>query len=130
MGDNLTFRISSALKDILGRDLIHDEYIAVFELVKNSFDAHATEVHITFENIESGKGRIIIKDNGKGMNYHDLTSKWLFVAYSAKKVGTEDENVDYRSNIYAQRRFAGAKVLKYQKLHRRLSLKENSIGFI
>lgn len=58
MGENLKFRVSSALKDILGRDLITDDFIAVFELVKNSFDAHATRVDIKFENIENGNGRI------------------------------------------------------------------------
>lgn len=109
MGENLKFRISSALKDILGRDLITDAFIAVFELVKNSFDAHATRVDIKFENIENGNGRIIIKDNGKGMNYEDLLNKWLFVAYSAKREGTEDDNYDYRNNIHANRPFAGAK---------------------
>lgn len=109
MGENLKFRISSALKDILGRDLITDDFIAVFELVKNSFDAHATRVDIKFENIESGDGRIIIKDNGKGMNYDDLLNKWLFVAYSAKREGTEDDDYDYRNNIHANRPFAGAK---------------------
>jgi len=109
MSESLKFRISSALKDILGRDLIHDDFIAVFELVKNSFDAYATTVKIKFEKIESGNGRIIIKDDGKGMNYEDLIHKWLFVAYSAKKEGTEDGSIDYRSNINVQRRFAGAK---------------------
>lgn len=109
MSEQLKFKISSALKDIIGRDLITDDFIAVFELVKNSYDAHATRVDITFENIESGNGRIIIKDNGKGMNYDDLINKWLFVAYSAKKEGTEDDNFDYRDSIYTNRPFAGAK---------------------
>ena len=36
-----TFRISSHLKDIIGRDLVTNEYVAIFELVKNSFDASA-----------------------------------------------------------------------------------------
>ncbi|MBS0645804.1 MAG: ATP-binding protein [Verrucomicrobia bacterium] len=103
----LQFRISSALKDIIGRDLITDDYIAVFELVKNSYDAHATKVEILFENIYSENAKIIIKDNGKGMNYDDIKNKWLFVAYSAKKEGTED--LDYRERIYQSRPFAGAK---------------------
>ncbi|MFT7012046.1 MAG: hypothetical protein ACJAWR_002070, partial [Flavobacteriales bacterium] len=30
----LQFKISSALKNIIGRDLITDDFIAVFELVK------------------------------------------------------------------------------------------------
>lgn len=103
------FRISSALKDIIGRDLITDEYIAIFELVKNSYDAYATRVDIYFEDIGTTTERIIIKDNGKGMDRDDLINKWLFVAYSAKREGKEDENFDYRDNIYSNRAFAGAK---------------------
>lgn len=109
MKNELKFKISSALKDIIGKDLITDDFIAVFELVKNSFDAYATRVDITFENINTNNAKIIIKDNGKGMNYEDLINKWLFVAYSAKKEGTEDKSFDYRDNIYVNRPFAGAK---------------------
>lgn len=109
MENLLKFRISSALKNIIGRDLITDDYIAVFELVKNSFDAHASRVDIYFKNIYGKNPKIVIVDNGKGMSYDDLLNKWLFVAYSAKKEGTEDDTYDYRSNIYSKRFFAGAK---------------------
>jgi len=103
----LNFKVSSGLKDIIGRDLITDDNIAVFELVKNSYDAHATKVKISFLNIYGSNPTIHIKDNGKGMSYVDLKTKWLFVAYSAKREGTEDK--DYRSKIYQDRPFAGAK---------------------
>ncbi|MFT4804919.1 MAG: signal transduction histidine kinase [Psychroserpens sp.] len=105
----LQFKISSALKNIIGSDLISDDFIAVFELVKNSYDAHATKVEITFENIYSNNAKIIIKDNGKGMNYDDLINKWLFVAYSAKREGTEEDSYDYRNKIKVKRAYAGAK---------------------
>lgn len=59
--DDLNFRISSELKNILGRDLITDDNIAVLELVKNSYDAHATKVEMTFED-----DKLVISDNGKG----------------------------------------------------------------
>lgn len=106
---SLQFKISSALKNIIGSDLISDDFIAVFELVKNSYDAHASKVEITFENIYSDNAKIIIKDNGKGMNYDDLINKWLFVAYSAKKDGTEEDSYDYRDKIKVKRAYAGAK---------------------
>ncbi len=109
MRDELRFKVSSALKDIIGRDLITDDFIAVFELVKNSFDAYATRVDVCFENIYSSDSKIIIKDNGKGMAYSDLIDKWLFVAYSAKREGTEDESYDYRNSINTHRPYAGAK---------------------
>jgi hypothetical protein len=40
MSEQLQFKISAALKNIIGRDLINDDFIAVFELVKNSYDAY------------------------------------------------------------------------------------------
>ena len=97
------FRVSVGLKDLIGQDLITDDLVAVFELVKNSFDAHATEVQLTFED-----DRLIIADNGKGMSRKGLLEKWLFVAYSAKRDGTEDN--DYRHDLSAKKlNFAGDK---------------------
>lgn len=102
------FRISSGLKNIIGKELITDEFIAVFELVKNSFDANAKTVEITFENQDNPEvGKITVRDDGKGMNKDDLLNKWLFVAYSAKREGTENE--DYRNRIRVNRYLAGAK---------------------
>lgn len=98
--DNLRFKVSAELKNILGRDLITSPYIAILELVKNSYDAHATKVEITFDT-----DSIVIADNGKGMSHDDIVNKWLFVAYSAKSDGSED--LSYRSNF--KRHYAGAK---------------------
>lgn len=111
MSENLQFKISSELKNIIGKDLIVNDEVAIFELVKNAYDAHATRVDITFE-----KDKIIIQDNGKGMDFNDIKSKWLFVAYSAKKDKSEDIDIeknedfkDYRDKINLRRGFAGAK---------------------
>lgn len=101
----VNFRISSGLKSIIGRELITDDFIAVFELVKNSFDANAKRVDIVFEFLDSDEASITIKDNGKGMTESELIDKWLFVAYSAKKEGVED----YRDRIRGPRIYAGAK---------------------
>lgn len=98
--EELKFKVSAELKNILGRDLITSDNIAIFELVKNSYDAHASKVEITFD-----EDRIVIADNGKGMAKDDIINKWLFVAYSAKRDGTEDAS--YRSKF--RRNFAGAK---------------------
>lgn len=97
------FRVSTGLKDLIGRDLITNEFVAVFELVKNSFDASANSVQIYFDS-----DCIAIIDDGKGMSHDDIIGKWLFVAYSAKRDGTED--LDYRDVIGRRRRiYAGAK---------------------
>lgn len=106
--EQLQFKISSFLKDLIGRELITDEFVAVFELVKNSFDARAHYVKVIFENQNDPlNSKIIIWDDGYGMDKQDLINKWLFVAHSDKRDGTEDK--DYRDKIKHHRTFAGAK---------------------
>ncbi|MEB1529019.1 ATP-binding protein [Xanthomonas sp. WHRI 7945] len=99
---NLHFDVSTGLKRVLGRELITDDEVAVFELVKNSFDAGADSVQLHF-----GEDMIVVADNGNGMSYDDLTGKWLFVAYSSKR---SDRAPDDFRNIAAERRhYAGSK---------------------
>ncbi len=98
MTEVLHFKISSALKSVIGRDLITNDFIAIFELVKNSFDAGASRVDIVFKT-----DKIYVVDNGKGMNYDDMVNKWLFVAYSAKQDGTEDNE----KKVYAGNKGVG-----------------------
>lgn len=102
MSEKLEFKVSSGLKDIIGRDLITDDFIAVFELVKNSYDANSKNVFIEFE-----KDKIIISDDGDGMSIKDIKDKWLFVAYSSKKQNESDDN--FRDKIQERRHYAGAK---------------------
>ena len=83
--EKLTFRISAGLKNLIGRDLISDKFIAIFELVKNAYDADSTKVDVSFNLGEAGISQIVISDNGSGMSYDDIINKWLFVAYSEKK---------------------------------------------
>ncbi|WP_461630522.1 ATP-binding protein [Labilibaculum euxinus] len=104
MSNTLEFKISSGLKDIIGKDLITDDFIAVFELVKNSYDAHAKNVTITFD-----EDKIIIADDGKGMSLDALKNKWLFVAYSAKKDDSEDIGFKQVLNNGNRRHYAGSK---------------------
>ncbi|MEL6225827.1 MAG: ATP-binding protein, partial [Pseudomonadota bacterium] len=100
------FRVSAALKDIIGRDLITDDFVAVFELVKNAFDAYASKIDIEFDD-----DTITIVDDGKGMSRDDVLSRWLFVAYSAKADESEDDDAerDYRNRLKIKRGFAGSK---------------------
>lgn len=103
MGKIETFRISSYLKDIIGRDLVTNEFVAIFELVKNSFDARATRVDIEFD---PENRTITIVDDGSGMSEKDIRDKWLFVAYSDKALVEPDT---YRDKIRPAGQFAGSK---------------------
>lgn len=100
------FKISTGLKNLIGRELITNEFIAIFELVKNSYDAGAKKVIIKFENIYAENSRILISDDGHGMNSTDIQEKWLFVAYSEKTEGKRAGT--YRDN-FSERVYAGAK---------------------
>lgn len=116
MVEELRFKISSGLKDIIGKELITNDLIAIFELVKNSYDANAKNVKIVFQNIKDEnkkKGsRILIIDDGDGMSFEDLKNKWLFVGFSEKKyfeMGLDSKDEDFRDKIQKKRIFAGAK---------------------
>lgn len=104
--ESLKFRVSSGLKNIIGKDLISDKFIAVFELVKNSYDAGATKVTIKFDKDTTGNLVLSIADDGCGMTKEDIQNKWLFVAYSEKK--KENRPVDTYVNKI-KRVSAGAK---------------------
>lgn len=98
----LHFDVSTGLKSVLGSELITDDEVAIFELVKNSFDAEATLVELFF-----GESTITIADDGMGMSYADIKTKWLFVAYSAKRESNRQS--DFRDDIAERRNYAGSK---------------------
>jgi anti-sigma regulatory factor (Ser/Thr protein kinase) len=82
----LTFRPRARLVSILGEHLISDHAVGLIELVKNSYDADATEVIV--EIVDTGdteKTCITIRDNGCGMNLEDIRLKWLSPAADHKK---------------------------------------------
>ncbi len=112
MTQKLDFKISSGLKNIIGKELITDDHIAVFEMVKNSFDANAHNVQIIFEKIKNpnkNDSKIIIIDDGIGMSYKKLNDKWLFVGYSEKSKAGKIAKT-YRDKLKAGKRiFAGYK---------------------
>lgn len=102
---NLHFKTNVQIKSIIGKDLINDDNIAILELVKNSFDADAKRVDISFCNLKNNDdqentndsyteytSRLIIRDDGIGMNLEDIENKWLNIAYSEKKNNSRQHN--------------------------------------
>ncbi|MCR4302831.1 MAG: ATP-binding protein [Gallionella sp.] len=99
MKETLNFKTNTLLKNLVGKDLINDDNIAIVELVKNAYDAGAEDVLVRFEGFtEQGKtfngSRIVIADKGRGMNLDDIKDKWLNIAYSEKKL-THQESGAY-----------------------------------
>lgn len=84
-----TFKVDSRTIFHLGREAIEDKILAVSEVVKNSYDADATNCVVEMRygnelcNIDK-IGKIIIRDDGVGMTYNDIVEKWL-------RIGTENK---------------------------------------
>lgn len=74
---NLPFRPRARLLQLLGDQLIGSPRLAVFELVKNAYDADAETVAVTLENIGKPTASIIVTDDGEGMSLDTIRSIWL-----------------------------------------------------
>ncbi|MHB0803956.1 ATP-binding protein [Stutzerimonas nitrititolerans] len=68
------FTVDAALLRELGERLVGKPHVALSELVKNSYDADATEVEIRF-----GDDSITVADNGTGMSRSDFIDHWMRV---------------------------------------------------
>ena len=94
---------------LLGDQLIRDPGIAVFELVKNAYDADSPDVTVTMSGIADERlGKIVIQDSGTGMDYDTVTGVWM------------EPGTDYR----AKQRQLGKRTKKYH----RLPLGEKGVG--
>jgi signal transduction histidine kinase len=72
---------------LLGRELITDRVTAIYELVKNCYDANAQNVDIEFIDVGTKKpnNKIIIRDDGIGMTFEDISEKWMVVGTNSKR---------------------------------------------
>ena len=75
----ISFSVDSELLRELGERLVGRQYIALAELVKNSFDADATRVEIRIRD-----DSIEVLDNGHGMTADDFASRWMRVGSTHK----------------------------------------------
>lgn len=83
----LHFKFDVSTFRLLGRELITDRITALFELVKNCYDANSDNVHISFEKLNplGPDSRIIIEDDGLGMTFEDIRDKWMVIGTSSKR---------------------------------------------
>lgn len=84
-GTEYRIRARSHLLQLLGEELIGDDRLAIFELVKNGYDADANEVEITVDVAGTGRGSIVVQDSGTGMTLDDITGKWLELATDSRR---------------------------------------------
>lgn len=83
--DTPRFRPRARIMRTLGEELISSDSVALIELVKNSYDADASEVYIKFTApLDFGFGEIEVVDNGKGMNLDVVRRAWMEPATPSK----------------------------------------------
>lgn len=83
----LTFSIDSRLLEELGENLVRRNHVALAELIKNAYDADATEVTLRFINArqkEDRESEIQIIDDGVGMTPDEIQENWMRIATTDK----------------------------------------------
>ena len=113
------FTVDTHLFRELGELLVGRDSTALIELIKNAYDADATEVIVHGENLDDPeRGRIVVLDNGTGMTRDHFTRGFLRIASRLKDQGPR------RSTVFG-RRYTGVKGvgrLAAHKLARRLEV--------
>ena len=71
------FRPRARVLQLLGDELIGSPRLAVFELVKNAYDADASEVEVRLDLTQPDEPKITVTDDGEGMSLDVLRSVWL-----------------------------------------------------
>ena len=93
----LQFTIDAGLLRELGERLVGQPHIALAELIKNSYDADATQVTVKFS---PNNDRIEVSDDGHGMTFDAFETHWMRIGTVHKK--------ERRSEIF-KRQMTGSK---------------------
>jgi signal transduction histidine kinase len=114
----------------IGAELISSEIVAVIELVRNSYDADATRVHLVFDNPEDPENAALeIRDDGHGMTRDILLGPWLEPATDHKRTEGDDPTSGERSPK-GRRRLGSKGVGRFavQRIGQRLELRTRAEG--
>lgn len=123
----LSFRPRARLITILGRDLIGDQTIGLLELVKNAYDADASQVRVELLDLsDPARATIIIQDDGCGMSADDLETRWLSPATDFKEREKEARRRTPRGRLPIGEKGVGR--FAVHKLGRRLLLVTRAAG--
>ncbi len=91
---DINFTVDSALLRELGERLVGKPHIALAELVKNGYDADATEVQIE---LRRDQDRIVVTDNGHGMTFDQFRDYWMRLGTPHKDLYNGPHNSDSKT---------------------------------
>ena len=104
MEEILKIRPYARLITMLGDQLIKNDLIALVELIKNSYDADASFVKIIFKDFNedysiNSESKIIIQDDGCGMDKEIIEKHWLNPATPEKLKRKKQKSVTPKGRI-------------------------------
>ncbi len=82
------FQFSSDILRRLGEELNQSIDQGILELVKNAYDADATNCTVELFDIETPGGQIVVHDSGNGMTAAEILSGWLVLGRSGKSTSS------------------------------------------
>ena len=96
------FKPKAHILKLLGEELIKSPIMAIYELVKNSYDADSSFVNVSFSNIQEFKNATVrIEDNGTGLTSEVIENVWLEPGTDHRKPIDENGNrIINRSPIF------------------------------
>ncbi|HET8887109.1 MAG TPA: sensor histidine kinase, partial [Salinimicrobium sp.] len=108
------FNPKAHILTLLGEELIKSPVMAIYELVKNSYDADSKKVDVYFRDIENAENAaIIIEDDGTGMTNEIIEDVWL------------EPGSDFRKPVNSK---TGLREITKSPLYKRIPMGEKGVG--
>ncbi|MFK5893195.1 MAG: ATP-binding protein [Pseudomonadota bacterium] len=79
-----SFRPKARILELLGEQLIKSHTLALFEIIKNSYDADAEKVTLVLLDVDKSDGAIEVQDDGFGMDFDTVVNIWMEPAHGHK----------------------------------------------
>jgi len=118
-------KAKSHILSLLGDELIGSDSLAIFELVKNAYDADAQEVTVRFINLNQDNQQIIIEDDGHGMTSQVIQDVWLTIGTDFKRGKNRKESEKYKRVSFGNK---GVGRLAVHKLAKKITLETQAEG--
>jgi signal transduction histidine kinase len=111
--NQIYFRPKANILILLGEELIKSPVMAIYELIKNSYDADARIVSVDFEHVEDPTNATIrIQDDGTGITEEVLENVWF------------EPGSDFRKPLRAD----GTRIIKHSPIFGRIPMGEKGVG--
>lgn len=118
-------KAKSHILSLLGNELIGSDSLAIFELVKNAYDADAENIKINFIDLNTLNQKIIIEDDGHGMTSQVIQDVWLTIGTDFKRGRNRKESPKFERVSFGNK---GVGRLAVHKLAKVITLETQTQG--